>query len=433
MVSKKTLPLITDFDNIPEEALVPENEQPYKIPEHWKWVRLSSLNGYVAQSIDPRKTPASHFVLYSVPSYATGEPERVAGNAIGSTKQVVATGDVLICKINPRINRVWAVSNPPVGKLIASSEWIVFRPTIGFPNFYRLYFSSQYFRQKLTSQVSGVGGSLTRARPKIVNSYPVPLPPLDEQKRIVEYIEQTSTKIDDVIQRLEQYLDEAPNRRTKLIQAGVNGLLTSKWREKHGRSIDDWDSTTLGEAFRWSSGGTPSRKRPEYYEGIIPWIKSGELPDGRIADSEEHISDEAVANSSAKLFPPDSVLIAMYGATIGKVGILDSHATTNQAIACALPSPETIPDFLALFLRAKKPDFIALGKGGAQPNISQTVIKAFSFRRPPLDEQMLIVETILNGLHRIDGSVDLVQLALDDLRKLRDSTALSALSGRLSQ
>ncbi|MBC2681412.1 hypothetical protein GSS87_03200 [Corynebacterium sp. 4HC-13] len=312
MARKRTLPLIEDFDNIPEEALVPENEQPYKVPEHWKWVRLSSLNKYEAQSINPKKTPASYFFVYSVPSYSTGEPEYIAGEDIGSTKQVVETGDVLICKINPRINRVWSVSNPPDGKLIASSEWIVFRPTIGIQDFYRLYFSSQYFRQKLTSQVSGVGGSLTRARPKIVSGYPVLLPPPDEQKRIVEYIEQTNAKIDDVIQRLNQYLEEAPNRRAELIQAGVSGVLTKNWRDGRGNSADKSESMAPEDARKWGSSQILSRKHPKCDEGIAPSISSSELLEKsavkkskklpRIADF-DNIPEEALVPEEEQPYP----------------------------------------------------------------------------------------------------------------------------------
>ena len=207
--------------------------------------------------------------------------------------------------------------------------------------------------------------------------------------------------------------------------------MTSDWRAERRSYIEDWETTTLGEALKWSSGGTPSRKRKEYFEGTIPWIKSGELPDGRISDSEEHISEEALRNSSAKIFPSNTVLIAMYGATIGKVGIIDLPAATNQAIACALPSPDIIPDFLALFLRANKLHFLKLSKGGAQPNISQTVIKEFAFKRPPIEEQQAIVQVTFKALDTLDDSVRLTKHARESLLTLRDKIILAALSGRM--
>lgn len=428
----KKLPLITDFDSIPEEALVPGAEQPYEIPSHWKWVRFGSINSYTSRSVTPANSPSAKFTLFSVPSFAAGEPELLLGKDIQSSKQMVELNDVLVCKINPRINRVWVVDAQYGHSKIASSEWIVFRPTIGLAKYFQIYFSSPSFRTLIESEVSGVGGSLTRARPKLVAAYPVPLPPVDEQRRIVDYIGKTNGKIDDVIQRLEQYLEAAPARRNELIQAGVNGHLTSSWRRLNCHSRQDWDRITLGDAFKWSSGGTPSRKRPEYYEGTIPWIKSGELRDGLIFDSEEHITEQAINDSSAKLFPEGSVLIAMYGATIGKTGVLGTPSTTNQAIACALPSQETLAEYLVLFLRAQKQDFISLGKGGAQPNISQTVIKGYSFQRPSLEEQKAIVDIVNRGLNTVETTVDLVTDALDRLRNSRENMIRAVLSGSLA-
>lgn len=138
---------------------------------------------------------------------------------------------------------------------------------------------------------------------------------------------------------------------------------------------ENWCWTFLSNVADWGSGGTPSRKNPDYYGGYIPWIKTGELEDGYIFDSEEKITEDAVAHSSAKLFPIDSVLIAMYGATIGKTAILGIPATTNQACACARCRDVLNNKYLFYYLRSQKDTFIAKGKGGAQPNISQDIIR----------------------------------------------------------
>ncbi len=133
----------------------------------------------------------------------------------------------------------------------------------------------------------------------------------------------------------------------------------------------------VGQVTRWLSGGTPSRSVPSFYEGNIPWIKTGDLGPRVINDVSEFISEEAVKNSSAKFFPKGSIAIAMYGATIGKTSILGIDATTNQA--CGVGNPIkglTSTDFLYYLLRNEKDRFIAKGKGGAQPNISQGLISA---------------------------------------------------------
>ena len=140
--------------------------------------------------------PEQIFDLYSVPIFSTLKPENIQGGEIGSAKQVINKGDVLLCKINPHLNRVWEIIEDSDNVQIASSEWIVVRSKLHHPTFLKWYFNSPKFRTLLSSQVSGVGGSLTRAQPAIVKSYPVPIPPIEEQKRIVLKIEELTDYLD---------------------------------------------------------------------------------------------------------------------------------------------------------------------------------------------------------------------------------------------
>ena len=155
-----------------------------------------------------------------------------------------------------------------------------------------------------------------------------------------------------------------------------------------------WEWTTLGQIGVWQSGGTPSRSIKSYYGGNIPWLKTGDLNDGIITDIPESITEEAVANSSAKLNPAGSVLIAMYGATIGKLGILTFPATTNQACCACIQYDAVIQDYLFYFLLSQRNEFIAKGGGGAQPNISKEIIIGTEIPIPPLAEQERIVYEI---------------------------------------
>ena len=151
-----------------------------------------------------------------------------------------------------------------------------------------------------------------------------------------------------------------------------------------------WIDGKLEQVAVWGSGGTPSRSRSDFYGGTIPWIKTGELGQGLITDTEEKITREALANSSAKIFPKGSVAIAMYGATIGKVGTLGIDAATNQACAVGIPfHGVTTTKYLLHYLASQKAEFVAKGQGGAQPNISQTIIKSWPIPLAPLREQEL--------------------------------------------
>lgn len=195
-----------------------------------------------------------------------------------------------------------------------------------------------------------------------------------------------------------------------------------------------WARTTLGTVADWGAGGTPSRSEPNFYGGKIPWIKSGELNSRYIKTTEESITEEAIKSSSAKIFPAGSVAIAMYGATIGKTAILGIDASTNQACAVGVPVEGLIgKEYLYRLLQNEKAAFIEKGKGGAQPNISQSVIKAHEIGLPPLAEQTRIAAK----LDELLAQVDTLKARIDGipalLKRFRQSVLAAAISGRLTE
>jgi type I restriction enzyme S subunit len=148
----------------------------------------------------------------------------------------------------------------------------------------------------------------------------------------------------------------------------------------------------LGDVCQTGSGGTPLKAKKEYYEnGTIPWLLSGEVSQGEIRSATTFITQKGLKNSSAKMFPKDTVLVAMYGATAGQVGILRFEAATNQAVCGILPSKHFVPEFLFYLMLSKKDQLVAQAAGNAQPNISQIKIKNTNVPIPPLPEQQRIV------------------------------------------
>ena len=230
-----------------QQALVPAEEQPYEVPENWVWVRLGAVNKYISKSVNPISEPDKIFELYSVPSMVDNYPEIIAGSDIGSSKQSVCKKDVLLCKINPRINRVWKVSQFTDNELIASSEWIIIRNNHIDENYLMYCFQSKYFREFMLSNVSGVGGSLMRAQPKYVQTYPVPLPPLSEQQRIVERIEELFAKLDEAKERLQEVADSFAVRKAAILHKAFTGELTKQWRRENGMSDESWEEETIGD------------------------------------------------------------------------------------------------------------------------------------------------------------------------------------------
>ena len=165
---------------------------------------------------------------------------------------------------------------------------------------------------------------------------------------------------------------------------------------------ENWVWTTLGNIGQWQSGATPRRLCKEYYGGTIPWLKTGDLNDGYIYDIPEYITEKALAETSVKLNPVGSILIAMYGATIGKVGMLTFPATTNQACCACVDYSGIEQKYLFYFLVSHKEEFIMQGGGGAQPNISKEKIVETLIPIPPRPEQVRIVNIIENWFAIID-------------------------------
>ena len=196
---------------------------------------------------------------------------------------------------------------------------------------------------------------------------------------------------------------------------------------------EGWKWCRLGEVADWGSGGTPSRKNPEYYQGSIPWIKTGELNETYIFDSEEKVSEDAIKHSSAKIFPKETVVMAMYGATIGKTAIFGIDASTNQACACAICHKELDNHFLFNFLKSKKDYFLYNAKGGAQPNISQEIIKNTLIPLPPtLAEQQRIVNRIESMFAKLDEAKEKAQNVVDGFEIRKAAILHKAFTGELT-
>lgn len=252
----------------------------------------------------------------------------------------------------------------------------------------------------------------------------IPIPPYKEQERIVNYVQRWTTLINNIeIEKSDLALSVAETK-FKILDLAIHGKLVPQAptdepayellkrinpkaeiacdNPQYGKLPNGWCETLLGNIGTWQSGATPSRLRKEYYGGSIPWLKTGDLNDGIVQSIPECITERALEETSVKLNPAGSILIAMYGATIGRIGILSKPATTNQACcACVDYLPEK--KFLFYFLLANRENFIAMGGGGAQPNISKEKIIHTHIPLPPQQEQQRIVAKIEELFAQLDN------------------------------
>ena len=196
----------------------------------------------------------------------------------------------------------------------------------------------------------------------------------------------------------------------------------------------NWVWTRLENIGVWGAGGTPSRKNQDFYlNGTIPWLKTGDLNNGIVTETEEYITEEAIKKSSAKIFKKDSIGIAMYGATIGKIGIFAKDMATNQACAVVKAFNEIENMYLFYFFKNVKERLIEKAKGGAQPNISQEILKNFPFNLPPLEEQKRIVEKLDSLFEKIQKIKEIIEEVKEKTTSRREAILSKAFSGELTE
>ena len=194
-----------------------------------------------------------------------------------------------------------------------------------------------------------------------------------------------------------------------------------------------WALAPIEDFAKTATGGTPSRKRDDYYGGDIPWVKSGDLTDGLVTEVDEKITQLGLDESNAKMFPKGAVCIALYGATVGKLGVIQMDASTNQAVCGIFAEDDISPDFVFHSLKNERTNLIAKAQGGAQPNISNGIIKKTILRVAPKAEQVRIVSAIESLQERSSRAKQALSEARPLLSQLRQSVLRGAFSGRLTE
>ncbi len=241
-----------------------------------------------------------------------------------------------------------------------------------------------------------IGARMPRTDLNAFANLEIPVPPLSIQEKIIAEIESYQKIIDGARQVVENY--------------------------KPTIKVDPtWKTVPLGEICVTSSGGTPKSSNREYYEnGTINWLKSGEVVNGYIYATEQKITEKALQESSAKMFPPETVVVAMYGATAGQVGILKIESSTNQAVCGILPNEMFEPDFLYLYMLSKHDYFVSQSTGGAQPNISQMLIRKTPVPIVAIEEQKRIAGEIRIEMSIVEQNKRLIEIFL---QKIKDRIA----------
>ena len=327
-------------------------------------------------------------------------------------------GDILISRLPDPVGRACVV--PDLGqKMITAVDCSIvrLRRSVCLPTFLVYYASSAEWFNAIEAKCTG--STRKRISRKNLTDVLVPIPPLSEQKRIVAKIDAAFEKIDKLKANAEKNLANAK----ELFQSALDEAMRPK---------DGWVEKRLGEVCKTTSGGTPIKSHREYYEdGNIPWLRSGEVCCKDIIKSEMFITELGLRNSSAKIMPKNTVLIAMYGATAAQAGILRFESATNQAICGILPDKYFEPEFLYYYFRTIQRQLAARAQGGAQPNISQEKIKDTLVPILPLSEQREIVKHLDLLAEKIKILEQNYTKQIADCVEMRQAVLREAFEGRL--
>ncbi len=446
------------------------------LPDGWRWERLGSYVSSGGASVTPARSPETDFQLYSVPSHPTGRPEVVKGRAVGSSKQSVSPDDVLLCKINPRINRVWKVSDHGTGTLIASTEWIRFAadPELS-PDYLRYYLTRGEVREYLAMNVSGVGGSLMRVRPATVEPITIPVPRREVQDAIVARIDALFTELEEGEAALRRARNDIATWRKTLLKAAVTGELTADWRAANpptetgedllARILADrrtrWhaDPRNKGKRFAepvgpdgsglpdlpvgwtWASvaqlggvvtGGTPPPSDPENYVGTIPFFTPGDLDAGfQLTTTKRTLSAAGLA--SVRSIPARSILVTCIGATIGKVGFNAEAGATNQQINTLVPAVPALAEYLFWYFDGLGRHLVVDGASSTtMPILNKGDFSRLAVPLPPLSEAEEIARLVRID---VDAAIELEFVVEDSdnaSAALRQSILAAAFRGKLA-
>ena len=393
---------------------------PFDVPEGWVWTTLGEVGTWQSGGTPSRSNKT--YYGGNIPWLKTGElndglisyiPESITEEAVAnSSAKINPTGSVLIAMYGATIGKLGILTFPATTNQ-ACCACIEFNAIIQLYLFYFLLSQRNEFIAK-----GGGGAQPNISKEIIVNTF-IPLPPLSEQQRIVMEIEKWFALIDQVEHGKSDLQTVIKQAKSKILDLAIHGKLVQQnpndepaiellkrmnpdftpcdnghYPQLPFEAPQNWSWTTLGKIGKWQSGSTPNRLNKDYYNGNIPWLKTGDLNNGYITHIPESITEKALNETSLKLNPTGSVLIAMYGATIGKIGILTFPATTNQACCACEVFNGIDKEFLFLFLLSHREEFIKMGGGGAQPNISKEKIINTYIPLPPFAEQKRIVNTV---------------------------------------
>ena len=400
---------------------------PFEVPSSWVWTNVGDIASCISYGVSESAKTEGKYRLLRITDIQDNAVnwETVPYTDFDESKAsdyLLNDGDILFARTGATVGKSYLVNGINTKAIYASYLIRVQTSKEVLPEYVKYFFESGFYWEQIERSSIGVGQPNVNGA--ILSLLMIPIPPKEEQHKIVDNLRGWLNIVDVIEECKEDLQMSIKQAKSKILDLAIHGKLVPQDQTdepaiellkrinpkaeiacdngQYGKLPKGWCETILGSIGTWQSGATPSRLRKDYYGGNIPWLKTGDLNDGIIEFIPECITERALEETSVKLNPTGSILIAMYGATIGKIGILSKPATTNQA-CCACINYLADKMFLFYFLFGNKEKFIAMGGGGAQPNISKEKIIHTHIPLPPLSEQHRIVAKIEELFAQLDN------------------------------
>lgn len=409
------------------------------VPSHWDVQPLRAVTSLKSDKNRPDMPVLSVYREYGVILKDSRDDNHNATSLDTSTYKVVKPGDLVVNKM-----KAWQ------GSMGVSSHHGIVSPAYITCTTKADLVRPAYLHYLLrSSPLIGVYNSLSYGvrvgqwdmHYEDFKQIPIPLPPKDEQDRIVAFLDQKTAEINAAIAKKERLIELLEEEKLALVNEAVTYGLNRAVSFKHSgiewieKIPSHWVIRKISHLFRLiGSGTTPASGNPAYYEnGESDWINTGDLNDGVIDGEVKKVSNLALKTySSLKAYPEGTLIVAMYGATIGKTGITSRRATVNQACCCLHGAEKISTRYAQLWFYGNKNNIVAMGYGGGQPNISQDLIRSLRIPTPPLPEQAAIVEFVDAQTQIIDQLMQSTRIGLIQLYQLKQTLIASMVTGKFN-
>lgn len=429
-----------------QQALVPAEEQPYEVPENWVWVRLGAVCGFERGITFPSSAKQNERDDENIPCLRTAnvQDELELNDLIYVNKKyyknnidkLIRENDIIMSTANSRelvgkTSFVYKVEYPMIfgGFVMALRANKLLSKFLFY--YLRLEFLLGRFRGESTQTTN-----IANISSSVLGEYIFPLPPLSEQQRIVERIEELFAKLDEAKERLQEVADSFAVRKAAILHKAFTGELTKQWRRENGVSDESWEEKKLGEVGSWLGGGTPSTSREEYWEnGNILWITSKDMKSAVIEDTLMKVNEVGVKNSSVNYIEKPALLVVMRSGILRRtfpVAMVKKPFTVNQDLKAIIPDKDDL-EFLYWMLLSNEQRILdtCMKNGTTVESINSNALKAFAFKCPTLPEQHEIVRLIDNLLARERAVQQAAEQALASIDLMKKSILARAFRGEL--